>query len=48
MMTKWRAYITIMNRQKSLGHYDKFEDAVQARINAEKEYFKEFRYEGVI
>lgn len=45
---KWRAYITIMNRQKSLGHYDKFEDAVQARINAEKEYFKEFRYEGVI
>lgn len=43
---KWRAYIMIMNRQKSLGHYENYDDAVNARIEAEKKYFKEFRYIG--
>ena len=36
----------IMNRQKSLGHYENYDDAVNARIEAEKKYFKEFRYIG--
>lgn len=42
---KWRAYITINDKQKSLGHYDSYEDAVQARIKAEKDIFKDFRYQ---
>lgn len=41
---KWRAYITINNKQKSLGHYDTYKEAVQARVQAEKVIFKEFRY----
>ena len=41
---KWRAYITVNDKQISLGHYDSFDDAVNARIKAEKELFKDFRY----
>lgn len=43
---KWRAYITIMNKQKSLGHFENYDEAVQARIKAEKEMFGSFRYKG--
>ena len=43
---KWRAYITIKNKQKSLGHFENYDDAVQARIKAEKEMFGNFRYKG--
>ena len=41
---KWRAYITIDNKQKSLGHFSTFEKAVEIRVKAEKEIFKNFRY----
>ena len=39
---KWYAWISINSHQKSLGEYTKFEDAVKARKEAEKEYYKEF------
>ena len=37
---KWRAYITIRDKQKSLGNYDDILDAVKARKEAEDEIFK--------
>lgn len=40
---KWRAYITIDNKQKSLGYYFNKEDAIKARKEAEEKYFGEFR-----
>lgn len=36
---KWQAQITIKNKQKSLGRFDTYEDAVAARLNAEKQYY---------
>jgi hypothetical protein len=39
---KWRAYITIDNKQKSLGYFTDKDEAIKARLAAEKEYFKEF------
>lgn len=39
---KWRAYIKINGRQIWLGSHDRFEDAVEARRKAEREYFGEF------
>lgn len=38
----WRAYITIHGKQMNLGHYKNKEDAIVARLKAEKEYFEEF------
>jgi len=37
---KWRAYITINDKQKNLGQYEDIQDAIQARQEAEKEIFK--------
>lgn len=39
---KWRAYVTVDRKFISLGYYDKFEDAVQARLDGEKKYYGEF------
>lgn len=39
---KWRAYLTINKKQIGLGIYEKFEDAVKARLKGERKYFKEF------
>lgn len=39
---KWRAYITANKKRIELGHFVKFEDAVQARRNAENLYHNEF------
>lgn len=43
---KWRAYITISNIQKSLGYYEDKNEAVEARLKAEKVYFGEYAYKG--
>lgn len=37
---KWRAKITVNNKIKWLGSFDLLEDAISARVLAEKEYFK--------
>lgn len=35
---RWRAYITVEQRQRSLGHHETFEQALAARQRAEREY----------
>lgn len=40
---KWRAYITINQKQKSLGSFDNKQDAINARKLAEEKYFGEFQ-----
>lgn len=37
---KWRAYIGYKGKQISLGYFDKKQDAIAARLNAEEEYHK--------
>lgn len=39
---KWQAYIMVDYHHKSLGYYEKFEDAVEARKQAEIKYFGEY------
>lgn len=39
---KWRAYISVGGKQKTLGHYEQFKDAVNARKEAEAKYFSEW------
>lgn len=39
---KWESYIKINGKKKKLGRFDKKEDAIEARLKAEKELFKEF------
>lgn len=39
---KWRAYITPDSKQISLGHFSNKDDAIKARLLAEKEIFGEF------
>lgn len=41
---KWRAYITIDNKQYYLGSFTNYEDAVKAREEAEQKIFKEYNY----
>lgn len=43
---KWRAYIKINYKQKELGYYDSFEEAKQARLQAENEYFGKYSYKN--
>lgn len=40
--SKWQAYIGIDNRTIGLGFYDEIEDAIAARVEAERVYFGEF------
>lgn len=37
---KWVAHLTINYKKKTLGYYDKLEDAIKARIDGEEKYFK--------
>lgn len=37
---KWFAYINVDKQRKSLGYYTDFNDAVNARLNAERKYFQ--------
>ena len=43
--TKWRARIKINGKEKNLGEFINFEDAVNARKDAEKKYFGEYAYD---
>jgi len=42
---KWQAYITVDGKTRSLGLYERFEDAVAARREAVVKYFGEFAYD---
>lgn len=42
---KWRARIKIDGKEKYLGEFVNFEDAVKARKEAEKQYFGEYAYD---
>ena len=37
---KWRAYIKLQYKNKHLGRFDTFEEAAQARLEAEDKYYK--------
>jgi hypothetical protein len=41
---KWAASISINKKQIGLGYFKKFEDAVEARRNAENQYYGEWSY----
>ena len=41
---KWTAQVTINNKTKYIGRFINYEDAVKARLDAEKEYYGEFAY----
>ena len=43
---KWMAYIAINKKQIHLGLFDKKEDAIKARKEAEEKYFGEFSYDN--
>ena len=36
---KWKSYITVNNKIINIGRFDKVEDAITARLEAEKEYW---------
>lgn len=44
LLNKWYASITIHSRTINLGYYEKIEDAIKARKNAEQQYFGNFAY----
>ncbi len=41
---KWKAEIYVNRKYMYLGSYDKFEDAVNARIEAEDKYHNQFSF----
>ena len=43
---KWQAYIGINGKQKCLGFFDNYDDAVAARKVADEYYYKEWSYEN--
>lgn len=45
-LDKWRAYIRYQGKQHSLGTFVNKEDAINARLEAEKKYFGEYQYIG--
>lgn len=45
---KWRARICVDGKRISLGCFDDFNDAIQARQCAEKKYFGDYRYDNNI
>ena len=45
---KWVAYITVDKKSMKLGRFNKFEDAVKSRKDAENKYCKEYSYDNSI
>ena len=43
-LSKWRARLTIYGEEKQLGVFDKKEDAIAARREAEDKYFGDLSY----
>lgn len=43
---KWHSYIEINYKRINLGNFDNFEDAVNARKEAEEKYFGEYSYDN--
>lgn len=43
---KWRSYISINKKQKRLGCFSNFHDAVKARKEAEIKVYGEYRFRG--
>lgn len=41
-LMKWHSYIRKNNKQKHLGYYTNFDDAVKKRLEAERIYYKDF------
>lgn len=41
--SKWMAYININKKRKHLGYFNTYEEALEARLNAEKEYWGKFK-----
>lgn len=39
---KWQAQIVVNDKNINLGRYESFDDAVKARLEGEKKYFKDF------
>ena len=44
---KWRAYIELNGKYKHLGYFVDIDEAIKARITAEKHYYGEWRYEKI-
>ena len=45
-LQQWRSRIGFNKKTIELGYFDKFEDAVKARKEAEEKYFGEFSYDN--
>lgn len=45
---KWRAYITVNKKTINLGSFEKYDDAVKARKEAEEKYFGQYSYDNCI
>jgi len=43
---RWRARIFVDGKEKGLGYYKNKEDAIKARLKAEKKYFGEYAYQA--
>jgi len=42
---KWRAYIWVNGKEKHLGYYEDFDEAVEVRLKAEFKYYGEFQHD---
>ena len=45
-LNKWQSYITVNNKTITLGCYEKEEDAIRVRKEAEEKYFGDYRRKG--
>ena len=43
-ISKWGVTLTLNNKVNNLGYYQKFTEAVKARIEGEQKYFGEYAY----